>query len=145
MPFAARIVTADDQPLLGVDPMRLTRDLGFVAMVGIIDPLRAEAHDAVRTALQAGIQVRMITGDHAVTAAAKHLLDLGHRRIGVISPPAGFSITRERLAAFRRAFAELGQPLDEDLVVQGDFDIEAGAKGARALMQKRQNGPMTGL
>jgi Ca2+-transporting ATPase len=48
--------------------MSLTRELGFVGMVGIIDPLRAEARNAVRTALRAGIDVRMITGDHAVTA-----------------------------------------------------------------------------
>ena len=40
------------------------------ALVGIIDPLRAEAKAAVRTALGAGIDVRMITGDHAVTAQA---------------------------------------------------------------------------
>ena len=39
-------------------------------MVGIIDPLRAEAKAAVHTALGAGIDVRMITGDHAVTAQA---------------------------------------------------------------------------
>ena len=39
-------------------------------MAGIIDPLRAEAKAAVQTALGAGIDVRMITGDHAVTAKA---------------------------------------------------------------------------
>ena len=39
-------------------------------MVGIIDPLRAAAKAAVQTALGAGIDVRMITGDHAVTAQA---------------------------------------------------------------------------
>ena len=42
----------------------------LVALVGIIDPLRAEANDAVRVALDAGIDVRMITGDHTVTARA---------------------------------------------------------------------------
>ena len=52
------------------DPMSLTHDLAFVGMVGIIDPLRAEAKGAVHTALGAGIDVRMITGDHAVTAQA---------------------------------------------------------------------------
>ena len=52
------------------DPMSLTQDLDFVGMVGIIDPLRAEAKEAVHTALGAGIDVRMITGDHAVTAEA---------------------------------------------------------------------------
>ena len=41
-----------------------------LALVGIIDPLRNEAKDAVRVALDAGIDVRMITGDHTVTARA---------------------------------------------------------------------------
>jgi P-type Ca2+ transporter type 2C len=50
--------------------MSLTQGLDFVGMVGIIDPLRAEATGAVHTALRAGIDVRMITGDHAVTAEA---------------------------------------------------------------------------
>lgn len=52
------------------DPMALARDFTFVALVGIIDPLRPEAIEAVRVAHEAGIEVRMITGDHAVTAAA---------------------------------------------------------------------------
>jgi Ca2+-transporting ATPase len=42
----------------------------FVSLVGIIDPLRAEAVEAVRIARIAGIDVRMITGDHTVTARA---------------------------------------------------------------------------
>ena len=50
--------------------MALTQDLAFVGMVGIIDPLRTEAKAAVAIALGAGIDVRMITGDHAVTASA---------------------------------------------------------------------------
>jgi Ca2+-transporting ATPase len=50
--------------------MRFVEELSFVGMVGIIDPLRAEAAEAVRTAHEAGIDVRMITGDHAITAAA---------------------------------------------------------------------------
>jgi Ca2+-transporting ATPase len=48
----------------------LITDLTFLAMVGIVDPPRAEAKDAIAKCHSAGIQVRMITGDHAVTAAA---------------------------------------------------------------------------
>jgi Ca2+-transporting ATPase len=68
--FAARFVGDDELEGLQSDPMALTEDLDFVGMVGIIDPLRAEAKRAVHTALGAGIDVRMITGDHAVTAKA---------------------------------------------------------------------------
>jgi Ca2+-transporting ATPase len=45
-------------------------DLTLFALVGIVDPPRPEAKAAIAEARQAGIQVRMITGDHAVTAAA---------------------------------------------------------------------------
>ena len=68
--FAARLVEDDELQAMDEDPMSLTHDLAFVGMVGIIDPLRAEAKGAVATALGAGIDVRMITGDHAVTAQA---------------------------------------------------------------------------
>ena len=68
--FAARLVADDELATMSEDPMALTRGLSFVGMAGIIDPLRAEAKDAVAVALAAGIDVRMITGDHAVTAQA---------------------------------------------------------------------------
>jgi Ca2+-transporting ATPase len=68
--FAARLVVDDELTKMTGDPMSLTRGLSFVGLAGIIDPLRAEARSAVKTALTAGIEVRMITGDHAVTAQA---------------------------------------------------------------------------
>jgi Ca2+-transporting ATPase len=81
--FAARELDdpAMDEAL--ADPMGAVRDLTFVALVGIIDPLRAEAKDAVTTALAAGIDVRMITGDHTVTARA--IADELHLGPGVVT------------------------------------------------------------
>jgi Ca2+-transporting ATPase len=46
------------------------RDLTLLAMVGIVDPPRPEAKVAIAECRSAGIRVRMITGDHATTAAA---------------------------------------------------------------------------
>ncbi|MEU8076247.1 HAD-IC family P-type ATPase [Catellatospora citrea] len=46
------------------------RDLTLLAMVGIVDPPRPEAKAAIAECRSAGIRVRMITGDHATTAAA---------------------------------------------------------------------------
>ncbi|MBX3024816.1 HAD-IC family P-type ATPase [bacterium] len=44
--------------------------LTFLGLVGMIDPPRPEAQRAVAACRAAGIQVKMITGDHRVTAAA---------------------------------------------------------------------------
>jgi Ca2+-transporting ATPase len=52
------------------DLIGLVLDLTLLAMVGIVDPPRAEARDAIAECKSAGIRVRMITGDHATTAGA---------------------------------------------------------------------------
>jgi Ca2+-transporting ATPase len=67
----------------------LVKDLTFLAMVGIVDPPRAEAKAAIAKCHSAGIQVRMITGDHAVTAAA-----IGHE-LGI----EGTALTGAQFAA----------------------------------------------
>ncbi len=54
----------------------LERDLVFVGMVGIIDPPRQEATEAIAEAHRAGVRVLMITGDHPGTAA-RIAADLG--------------------------------------------------------------------
>jgi magnesium-transporting ATPase (P-type) len=48
----------------------LNRDMVFLGLVGIIDPPRPEAIEAIAACKQAGIRVKMITGDHAGTATA---------------------------------------------------------------------------
>src|SRR4051794_1883337 len=54
----------------GADLLGLMDGLTLLALVGIVDPPRPTAKAAIATAHDAGIQVRMITGDHAITAAA---------------------------------------------------------------------------
>jgi Ca2+-transporting ATPase len=58
------------------------RDMTFLGLVGMIDPPRPEAKDAIRTCEQAGIKPVMITGDHPLTAQAVAgelgLLKTGH-------------------------------------------------------------------
>ena len=68
--FAVRDLPSDAMTAALEDPMGEVHDLVLISLVGIIDPLRTEAVDAVRVARTAGIDVRMITGDHTVTARA---------------------------------------------------------------------------
>jgi P-type Ca2+ transporter type 2C len=110
--FAARLVEEHEAEAMADDPMSLTKGLAFVGMVGIIDPLRAEAKHAVSTALRAGIDVRMITGDHAVTAMAiGEMLDLGP---GSVSGRELQSMSDEELARRLPGLHVFGRVSPED-------------------------------
>jgi Ca2+-transporting ATPase len=54
----------------GADLLPRVTDLELLGLVGLVDPPRPGARAAVAQAKSAGIRVRMITGDHAITAAA---------------------------------------------------------------------------
>jgi Ca2+-transporting ATPase len=68
--LAFRIIEPDQEQAAIADPMSFVTDLAFVSLIGIIDPLRPSSKTAVTLAQKAGIDVRMITGDHVVTALA---------------------------------------------------------------------------
>ena len=93
--LAIRRFNPDRQSAIEADPPAQVTDLVFAGLVGIIDPLRQEAKAAVVDALDAGIDVRMITGDHAITAKAiADELGLGP---GVITGPDFAKLTDEEL------------------------------------------------
>jgi Ca2+-transporting ATPase len=52
------------------DLLSLVQGLQLTALVGMVDPPRPESQDAVRSAQDANIRVRMVTGDDVVTGAA---------------------------------------------------------------------------
>jgi calcium-translocating P-type ATPase len=67
-----RVLALAERPEAGnrIDPAELEGGLTFLGLVGLIDPPRPEAIAAVAECRAAGIRVKMITGDHAGTAAA---------------------------------------------------------------------------
>jgi Ca2+-transporting ATPase len=84
----------------GADLLTLMEELTVLALVGIVDPPRPQAKLAIAEAKAAGIQVRMITGDHAVTAEAIA------RELGI----EGRAITGAEFAAMSDAEADAAIP-----------------------------------
>ena len=60
--------------------------------------------------------------------ATEHLLELGHRRIGLIKGIPDFVATEERASGYRAALTEAGVPLDPRLEVCGEFDTIQGRR-----------------
>lgn len=77
----------------------------------------------------------VVQGDHrgGARAATEHLLALGHRRIAHISGPSGLSVAAARRAGYQEALAAAGAPIDERLVVEGDFLEQGGYSAVHAL------------
>lgn len=67
--------------------------------------------------------------------ATRHLIDRGHRRIGMIAGPKGIAAADSRLVGYERAMNESSLPTR---IVQGDFQLESGYLGYREL---RRNEP----
>jgi Ca2+-transporting ATPase len=109
----------------------LVDDLTLLAMVGIVDPPRPEARDAIAKCKSAGIRVRMITGDHATTAGA----------IGTELGIEGRAITGAEFAAMSddELLANLG-----DIGVIARVAPEDKVRLVRMLQQSDQIVAMTG-
>lgn len=67
--------------------------------------------------------------------ATRHLLDLGHRRIGLIAGPAYASTARGRVEGYRQAMTEAGVDVNPAWVVESTFGINSGTEAADTLMR----------
>ncbi|MDR7303700.1 LacI family transcriptional regulator [Haloactinomyces albus] len=68
--------------------------------------------------------------------ATRHLLDLGHRRIGLVSGPTYASSSQGRRDGYQQALVEAGISLDEALVAGNSFSMDAGEAAGRSLLSK---------
>jgi LacI family transcriptional regulator len=66
--------------------------------------------------------------------AVRHLIDIGHRRIGHITGELSVGAASDRLAGYRAALMMAGLPVDPALVVPGNFHQTTGYSGAQALL-----------
>jgi LacI family xylobiose transport system transcriptional regulator len=71
-------------------------------------------------------------------AATRHLIELGHSRIGVIAGPPAIMCSRARLDGYRAAMETAGLSVDPALVRSGNFHVESGYENGLALLRLPQ-------
>jgi magnesium-transporting ATPase (P-type) len=111
-------------------------DLDFLGLCGLMDPLRAEVADAVARCTRAGVEVRMVTGDHPVTALAiaRELgLDSDSRRVvrgldleALAPTPADLDRAIENASVFARVEPIQKLSIVESLRRRGHFVAVTG-------------------
>ena len=88
----------------GLGPADLPRNLVLIGLIGLLDPPRKEAIEAVKECHGGGIRVTMITGDHRITAAAiAKMLGIGDGKTAI----TGAEIEEMNEAALREAVGEV--------------------------------------
>ena len=113
------------------DLLSLLDGLTLLALVGIVDPPRPTAKASIERAHAAGIQVRMITGDHAVTAEAIA------QQLGI----RGRAITGAEWAAM--SDDEAVRHMTGTILTQHGYTVLAARQGAEALrLLSRHAGPL---
>ncbi len=67
----------------------------------------------------------------------RHLLDLGHRRIAVLTGPEGTSTADDRLAGYMRAMSEAGVSVESEWVRRGSFNQASGYEMASEIVSQQ--------
>ena len=68
--------------------------------------------------------------------ATRHLLELGHRRIGVIAGPENLLCSRARLDGYRAAMDAAGVEVDPDLIRHGNFFVNEAIQEGLVLLRR---------
>ncbi len=81
-------------------------------------------------------QVHYVDVDNAGGAlmAVEHLIRLGHRRIGTLTGRADMTAGQDRLEGYRQALAVHRIPVEEELIIEGDFTESSGMLGMQRLL-----------
>lgn len=87
---------------------------------------------------QADYDTVVVDNLNAVYMAIELLIGRGHRRIGIIAGPQTISTARERTVGYRRVLEDYRLPVDESLILAGNYDLESGSRLFRALLDMPQ-------
>jgi DNA-binding LacI/PurR family transcriptional regulator len=78
----------------------------------------------------------MVDNVRGARMAVQHLVDLGHRRIGMINGHQQAYVSFDRLKGYRQALEENGLTFDPDQVFDGNFEEDSGIEGVSRLLSR---------
>jgi LacI family transcriptional regulator, galactose operon repressor len=86
-----------------------------------------------------GVRADLVIADseEGSCRAVAHLLEMGHRHIGIITGPARHVSSQQRLLGYKRALQERGFPIQDELIREGQFDAKSGYEQAKWLLTLR--------
>jgi LacI family transcriptional regulator len=73
--------------------------------------------------------------------AIRHLVDLGHKRIGHIGGPPRSTTAQDRLKGYKKGLAEAGIKFEKQLVIRGNLTPQSGFAAAREILSLKKNRP----
>lgn len=82
-----------------------------------------------------------VTGDNYQTGydATAHLLNHGHRRIGIIYAVPNVSTTRDRIRGYKNALAKYNLPFNDSYLELGYATVKGGERAAKSLLQREKD------
>lgn len=85
----------------------------------------------------------LVNGEEVARKAVNVLLDKGHQQIGMLAGPKRAYTSGQRIRGYRKAFDQKHLPVQEDLIVFGDYAKSTGEKMCQVLLERHEN--MTAL
>lgn len=93
-----------------------------------------------------GLEAPFVSCDDRIAGelGVRHLVELGHRRIGIVSGPARFLPVQRKVAGYRDVITATLGAVDEDLIQLSMFSVEGGQAAADRLLDKGCTGILCG-
>ena len=87
-----------------------------------------------RSLFEWGIDSVLIDNVSGARKVVEHLIQLGHRHIGIITGISGITTTEERLSGYKQALAAHDIPLEPTLIAEANSRIEGGTRATLQLL-----------
>lgn len=131
--------TAEGLIARGVDGFLLPPPLSdSKSLLEYLESLSVPTVVAASGRLQRNVSAVSIDDKLAAYQMTRHIIELGHRRIGFIVGNPTQLASELRLAGYRKALAEAGIEVEDKLLAQGQFTYRSGIEAASRLLTQKQ-------